>query len=149
MRFDLVVGRFVLHHIEPFDGFARTLHAVMMPGGRGLFMENNSANPFLMFARRNFAGRLGIPRYGDDEEYPLERGEITVLKQTFARVEQYYPELVFFRKLDTYIFRNKKRFGPFLAMNRAIDHALYRFVPGSRRWSYLQLVEMIRGDDAR
>ena len=91
-KYDLVVGRFVLHHIEPFDKFVDVLHDVLNETGRGIFMENNSRNPFLMFARKNLAGKMGIPRYGDDEEYPLEPREIDMIGERFAtRSEQHFP----------------------------------------------------------
>lgn len=144
-KYDLVVGRFVLHHIEPFVQFVDVLHDVLNETGRGVFFENNSRNPMLMFARKNLAGKMGIPKYGDDEEYPLEQAEIEMLEKKFDRVTQHFPELVFFKKLDTYIFRHKKLFSPLLKVNRLLDASLYTLVPGSRKYSYLQIVEMAKG----
>lgn len=143
-KYDLVVGRFVLHHIEPFNTFVDVLHDVMTEDGRGIFMENNSRNPFLMFARKNLAGKMGIPRYGDDEEYPLEPREIEMIEKRFTKVVQHFPELVFFKKLDTYIFRHKRLFAPLLKVNKWLDASLYTVVPGSRKYSYLQVVEMVK-----
>lgn len=143
-KYDMIVGRFVLHHIEPFDQFVEVLHEVLKPEGRGVFMENNARNPFLMFARKNLAGKLGIPRYGDDEEYPLEQQEIEMIQRKFSKVVQHFPDLVFFKKLSTYIFRHKRLFSPFMNMNRWLDASLYTHVPGSRKYSYLQIVEMIK-----
>ena len=141
-KFDLVVGRFVLHHIEPFDNFVDVLYDVMRDDGRGIFFENNSRNPFLMFARKNLAGKMGIPKYGDDEEFPLEPEEINMIEKRFNRVTLHFPELVFFKKLDTYIFRHKRLFSPLLKVNKWLDASLYTLVPGSRKYSYLQVVEM-------
>ncbi len=143
-KFDMIVGRFVLHHIEPFDQFVDVLHDVLNPEGRGVFMENNALNPLLMFARRNLAGKMGIPRYGDDEEYPLEQREIEMIEKKFSKVHQHFPELVFFKKLSTYIFRQKRLFSPLISMNRWLDASLYSHVPGTRKFSYLQIVEMIK-----
>lgn len=143
-KFDLVVGRFVLHHIEPFDQFVDVLYNVLNDNGRGIFMENNSRNPFLMFARKNLAGKMGIPRYGDDEEFPLEPREIEMIEARFREVVQHFPELVFFKKLSTYIFRHKRIFTPFTEFNRWLDASLYTVVPASRKYSYLQVVEMAK-----
>ena len=139
-----MVGRFVLHHIEPFDQFVDVLYNVLNDTGRGIFMENNSRNPFLMFARNNLAGKMGIPRYGDDEEFPLEPREIEMIEARFREVVQHFPELVFFKKLSTYIFRHKRIFTPFTEFNRWLDASLYTVVPGSRKYSYLQVVEMAK-----
>ncbi|MFK7844640.1 MAG: class I SAM-dependent methyltransferase [Rhodothermales bacterium] len=144
-QYDLVVGRFVLHHIEPFDQFVGVLHNVLKEDGRGVFFENNSRNPFLMFARENIAGKMGIPKYGDDEEYPLEQQEIEMIQKRFKRVTQHFPELVFFKKLDTYIFRHNRLFSPLLKLNKWLDASLFTLVPGSRKFSYLQIVEMVKG----
>ncbi len=141
-KYDLVVGRFVLHHIEPFDHFVDVLHDIIKDDGRGVFFENNSRNPFLMFARKNLAGKMGIPKYGDDEEYPLEPKEIAMIEKRFNRVTQHFPELIFFKKLDTYIFRHKRLFSPLLKVNKWLDASLYSLIPGSRKYSYLQIVEM-------
>ena len=144
-RYDLLVGRFVLHHIEPFDQFTDVLYEMIKgSGGRGVFMENNAANPFLMIARKHLAGKLGIPKYGDDDEYPLEPREVAMLNEKFSRVEQHFPELIFFKKLNTYIFRHKKAFKPFTSVNNFLDGMVYHLVPPMRKLSYLQLVEMVK-----
>lgn len=144
-KYDLLVGRFVLHHIEPFDQFVNVLYDMIKEtGGRGVFMENNSANPFLMIARKHLAGKMGIPKYGDDDEYPLEPREVDMLHKKFAKVHQHFPELIFFRKLNTYIFRHKKAFSPFMSVNSFLDDVVYNVVPPMRKLSYLQLVEMVK-----
>lgn len=144
-RYDLLVGRFVLHHIEPFDQFTEVLHEMIADrGGRGVFMENNSNNPFLMVARKYLAGRMGIPKYGDDDEYPLEQREVEMLHKKFDNVYQHFPELIFFRKLNTYIFRHKKMFSPFMSVNSFLDDTVYNIIPPMRKLSYLQLVEMVK-----
>lgn len=136
-QFDLVVGSFILHHVEPFDAFAGVLGRAIRPEGRGLFLENNARNPFLMFARRHLAGRFGIPRFGDDEEHPLEAREVALLRRHFGVVEQHYPDLVFLRKLNTYVIRGR---APWLGKTfHALDRAAYR-VPALRPYTYNQIV---------
>ena len=137
--FDLVVGSFILHHIEPFQTFADVLQQTLRPAGRGVFVENNARNPMLMFARKHIAGHFGIPRYGDDEERPLDSHEIEVLRESFSHVRQHYPDLIFFRKLNTYLLRGK--FSGFGRVFRALDRVAYR-VPMLRAYSYKQIVEI-------
>ena len=143
-KFDLITGRFVLHHIEPFGQFVDVLDTMLRDKGRGLFMENNSRNPFLMIARKYLAGRMGIPKYGDDDEYPLEPREIEMLEKRFKRVTQHFPDLICFRKLDTYLFRHKSQFSPFFKLNKWLDTTMYNVTPGMRKLSYLQIVEFVK-----
>ena len=48
--FDLVVGKAVLHHLDPVAG-SRELARVLAPGGRAAFSEPLGTNPLLVFAR--------------------------------------------------------------------------------------------------
>lgn len=138
-RYDLVVGSFILHHIEPFERFVKVIAQAMRPEGRGVFLENNAASPLLMFARRNVAGRFGIPKHGDDSEYPLAIGEIELLGRTFETAHVHYAETVFFRLVGTYVFRNKIELVD-KALER-LDELVHR-VPGFRKNSYRQIVEI-------
>lgn len=135
-RFDLLVGSFVLHHLEPFDRFVDVLADSLRDQGRAIFIENSARNRLLMFLRRHIAGRFGVPRYGDREEHPLEFEEIEMLKRRFSEVHVHHPELLFFRMLTTYIFR---RPGSFKLLDR-LDDLAYR-VPSIRRFTYLHVVE--------
>ncbi|WP_437324180.1 class I SAM-dependent methyltransferase [Sorangium sp. So ce381] len=141
-RFDLVAGIFILHHLEPFEEFARVLRSVVKPGGRALFVENSARNPLLMFARRNLVGKYGIPKHGDDEEHPLEPREIDILRGQFSDVSVHFAELVFLRMINTYVFRNAPRFSRVTGAIARLDDYLYSRVPATRRLSYLQLLEL-------
>ncbi|MCG8352580.1 MAG: class I SAM-dependent methyltransferase [Chloroflexales bacterium] len=92
--YDLIVGKYILHHVEPFNTFVEILYNAMQDNGRGVFIENSSRNALLMFARRNIVGRFGVPKYGDEEEHPLESMEITTLERRF-NVRQYFPDFIF------------------------------------------------------
>jgi SAM-dependent methyltransferase len=140
-RFDLVVGTFVLHHLEPFRGFVAELHNVVRPGGRGIFYENNGRNALLRFARNHVAGRLGIPKFGDEEEEPLTLTEVELLRERFRSVLVEYPGLVFFELAKPYLFRNSPRVSPVLA---ALDGAVYRFLPAARQYGYHQIITVSR-----
>jgi 2-polyprenyl-3-methyl-5-hydroxy-6-metoxy-1,4-benzoquinol methylase len=139
-RFDLIVGKFILHHLEPFQEISRILAARLKPEGRMVFMENNASNPWLLFARKYLAGRYGIPKHGDDVEYPLTPEEVAMLRRDFGQVECKFPELIFLRKLNTYVFRHKKIFRPVTRTINRLDDALWHMAPGLRPWSYNQIV---------
>ena len=138
--FDLLTGVFVLHHIEPFDQFCRELKLAIRPGGRGVFIENNGRNPLLMLARKYLTGRFGIPRYGDNSEYPFEPRELDLLRTTLGQADYLIPQLIFFRKLNTYIFRHKPIFKPLMKLNDFFDLAAYQLLPFMRKYSYQQII---------
>jgi len=140
-HFDLVIGKDILHHIEPFDAFVDALYDVLKPGGRGLFIENSARNPILMFFRRHLVGRFGIPKYGDDAEYPLEPREIALLRRKFPRTTQYYPEFKFFIMMAIYLFHGNKTVS---RIAQSLDEAIYRYLPFFNKYSYRQIVEVQR-----
>ena len=137
-KYDLVVGSFILHHIEPFDQFVDVMVEVLKSEGRGVFMENNSSSSLLMQARHRLVGRYGIPKHGDDSEYPLADSEIKALDRGFESVCQHFPETVFFRLIGKYIFKNKISFLDNLLVG--LDRLSHR-IPGFSKQSYRQIVE--------
>jgi len=140
-RFDLVIGRFILHHIEPFDGFLVALRAVMRDDARAVFYENSANNPLLMLCRSHLAGRFGIPKYGDDEERPLSRREVAMIRRAFPRVAVHHPKFVFFAKLNTYVLRRRPSLRRLAEFNDALDAAIHRWLPPLRTFSYHQVIE--------
>jgi 2-polyprenyl-3-methyl-5-hydroxy-6-metoxy-1,4-benzoquinol methylase len=128
---DLVYGSLILHHLEPFDVFARTLRAAIRPGGRGYFYENNAASRAMVWFRRNLVGKLWVPKHGDDDEFPLEPHEVDELRKHFT-VEQSFPELLYFELASHYLLKDKLS-----APSKKLDKALHRFEP-IRRYSYRQ-----------
>lgn len=139
--FDLIVGKFILHHIEPFEEFSKIMVKVLNEKGRGIFIENSASNSLLIFMRRYFVGRFGIPRYGDGVEFPFENKEMEILRQDFQRLIAHYPQFIFFRKLNTYIFRNNQKFQFFLKLNFWLDRFVFNYFPRLRKYSYNQVLE--------
>lgn len=137
--FDIVAGKFILHHIEPFDQFTEILFNMLKKGGRGVFFENNSRNPVLIFFRTFIAGRFGVPKYGDREEFPFEPREIEILKQRFDSVSLYYPEFMFFRLMSPYLFKQNMRLSEILDR---IDQWIYRYWSLLHKYSYLQIIRV-------
>jgi len=137
--FDLVVGKFILHHIEPFDQFVQKLFRIITRGGRGIFFENNSRNPMLVFFRTLLVGRFGIPKLGDSLEYPLQPREVETLRRTFDRVSVFYPDFMFFRLMNPYLFKNNKKF---LGLFRKMDRWVFDHWPFFRPYGYHQIIEV-------
>lgn len=137
--FDLVLGRFILHHIEVASGAAE-LRRVLRPGGRAIFIENAGDNPLLKLARDRLAGRWGIPRLGTEDEHPLTTDDIDAMRGVFARVTPHYPVFQFFVLFDRQVLRFK-----YARASRAIrwlDDVVHRRFSRLRRFSYRVIVEI-------
>jgi 2-polyprenyl-3-methyl-5-hydroxy-6-metoxy-1,4-benzoquinol methylase len=102
--FDFVFGKFILHHIEPFDMFAKILGDSVAVGGKAFFHENNAFSDLLIWCRNNLVGKFGIPKYGDDDEFPLLPSEVENLREHFS-VDINYPELIFFGLASVYLLK--------------------------------------------
>ncbi|MEO8078575.1 MAG: class I SAM-dependent methyltransferase [Acidobacteriota bacterium] len=128
---DLIFGSMILHHIEPFDEFARLMRQVIRPGGKGFFSENNARSKTMIWFRQHVVGKLWVPKWGDADEFPLMPSEVQELRKYF-HVETEYPELVFFRMISQYLLRGHLR-RPF----KMLDGYFYRY-PSFRQYSYTQ-----------
>jgi SAM-dependent methyltransferase len=128
---DFVFGSMILHHIEPFDEFARILRDVIKPGGKGFFWENNARSKTLIWFRQHIVGKLWVPKWGDRDEFPLMPGEIQEIEKYF-HVDIEYPELYFFRMISLYLLR-----GRFERPFQILDSYFYKY-PAFRKYSYRQ-----------
>jgi glycosyltransferase involved in cell wall biosynthesis/ubiquinone/menaquinone biosynthesis C-methylase UbiE len=144
--FDLVVGKWILHHVDVGQAAAEVAR-VLRPRGVGLFIENSGRNLLLRLAREHLAGRFGIPRFGTKDEHPLVERDYQLLRERFARIELLYPDFFFFTLLDRQILRHRWR-GPSRAIS-AMDRALGRRLPWVRRYSFHVLVELEKVTAAR
>ena len=137
--FDLILGKFILHHIDVASG-ARELRRLLRPGGRAIFIENAGDNPLLAFARDRLAGRWGIPRLGTEDEHPLTSRDIDALGEVFERATAHYPVFEFLVLFDRQVLRFKL---PRVSRAiRGIDNAVHRRAPRLRRFSYRVIVEL-------
>ena len=137
--FDLVLGKFILHHIDIESG-AKELRRVLRPGGRAIFIENSGGNPLLRVARNRLAGRVGIPRLGTEDEHPLMARDLEGLRAVFDNVTPHYPVFEFLVLFDRQVLRFRYR-----RVSRAIrrlDNAVHRCAPRLRRFSYRVIVEL-------
>jgi SAM-dependent methyltransferase len=137
--FDLVLGKFILHHVD-VDAGAIELRRVLRPGGRAIFIENVGNNALLRFARDRLAGRWGIPRLGTEDEHPLTGRDIDNLRGVFTRVTAHYPVFEFLVLFDRQVLRF--RFPAASRVIRGLDDAVHRLAPRLRRFSYRVIVEL-------
>jgi SAM-dependent methyltransferase len=135
--FDIVFGSMILHHLEPFTDFVDVLANATAYGARAFFYENSAMSRTLMWCREHLTGHYGIPKYGDNDEFPLQPQEIDLLRRSFD-VNVVYPELFLARMASSYLLRGHgdRQLG-------WIDEKLYRY-PRMRRLSYKQYVLLER-----
>ena len=131
--FDFVFGNMILHHLEPFEVFAEVLRKSIVPGGKAYFRENSAFSDLLIWFRDNLVGKYGIPKGGDDEEFPLMPQEVGIIKKHFY-VRIVYPELFFFRLASQYLLK-----GHLHNFTSKLDDYLFQF-PSFRKYSYRQNV---------
>ncbi|MGB8815064.1 MAG: class I SAM-dependent methyltransferase [Paracoccaceae bacterium] len=137
---DAVTGCFVLHHLD-LAKVAREVRRVLKPNGRSAFIETMGLNPALMAARALLPGKFGIEKASSEDEYPLTRARMNMLRQNFdGQVGLGFPQVVFLR-MGGYL--------PFLQGSmatralKAADRALAR-IPPCRSLGYYGLVTMDR-----
>lgn len=138
-RFDLVVGKWVLHHLD-LDTASEEMLRVLRPGGRGAFMETCGLNPVFVFARRRVAGRFGVLRLGTADERPLRRAELECLARHFHRVHASFPVFWLAQMIDrqTLAYRSPA----VTASCRAVDALIAARVPRLRPYGHWMLVEV-------
>jgi ubiquinone/menaquinone biosynthesis C-methylase UbiE len=133
--YDYIVGRFILHHIEPFEQFVPKMYRILKNGGEGIFHENSSSNKLLMFCRTLLVGRFGIPRYGDGIEVPFQKREVEMIEKVFGSVTIIHNDMLFWRMLGRYLIRKNKAIKDFFSK---LDDLFYKYLPIFNKFSYEQ-----------
>lgn len=134
-RFDRLCGHYALHHIDCV-AMAPIFASVVAGGGRAVFVETMASNPVLRVARRRLVGRFGIPRFGSDDEKPLDETDLDAFRSAFGHLELDVAQLTFLDLLDRQVFQY--RHGWFTRLAKGGDELLRRLGAGS--WSYHQVV---------
>jgi SAM-dependent methyltransferase len=135
--FDLVVGKWVLHHVD-VAAAAREVHRLLRPGGRAVFFENQDRNPLLRLARRGLWGSRRLNWVGTRDEHPLTRADFATLARTFDRVDLAYPTFYFFEALSRAL--GHRMYRPLARL----DELVWRRLPFARRWSWHVLIVVER-----
>jgi 2-polyprenyl-3-methyl-5-hydroxy-6-metoxy-1,4-benzoquinol methylase len=120
-RFDLVVGRAVLHHIDWRSFLQRTFTENLHPGGQMVFMEPMTHPMTVAFHRL-------VRSAHTPGEYPLSQRDVRWLEQTFTQCRVHPINFLSFPAgvLSSYLFRT-----PDNALTRATD-AIDRRLAGRR-----------------
>jgi SAM-dependent methyltransferase len=136
-KFDIIAGKMILHHLEPFNEFIDILKDILEDGGKCFFFENNARNKILMFFRFTIAGRFGIPKLGDYFEHPFEYNEYKMLKRKFKNVSIKFPYFKFFVLLAQYLFKNNITA---IKIFEKIDAFVFKYLPFLKKYSYWHLL---------
>jgi SAM-dependent methyltransferase len=135
--FDLVVGKWILHHVDVAAAAAET-RRLLASGGRAVFFENQDRNPLLRLARSRLWGARRLHWVGTQDEHPLTRADFGVLGETFDSIELSYPSFYFFEALSRALRHRLHR-----PLSR-LDALVWRRLPAARRWSWHVLVSCRR-----
>lgn len=106
--FDRLAGRYVLHHLE-LNEAGPAIAGLLAPNGMAAFVETMATNPFLRLSRKFLVGKLGVPRYGTEDESPLRKVDLEGLAGAVGVLSIEVAELRFLRILDRQIFRYRSR----------------------------------------
>jgi SAM-dependent methyltransferase len=131
-RFDVVVGKAVLHHLDAGRA-APELHRVLRPGGRAAFAEPLGTNPLLAFARDHLPYPGKNPRGAD---IPLSYDDIRAWEAPFSAAR--HREIQLLAMAERALGR-----GPLPRLRRADEWLLERF-PALRRLCRYVIVTMVR-----
>jgi SAM-dependent methyltransferase len=135
--FDLVVGKWVLHHVDVAEAAAEACR-VLRPEGRAVFFENQDRNPALRLARRRLWGSRRLHWVGTRDERPLTGTDLDLLRGAFRQVRLEYPSFYFFEALS-------RAFGHrFHGPLSRLDRLVWRRLPAARPWSWHVLVSCRR-----
>ena len=96
--FDIVAGKLVLHHLD-LGAAVDEVYRLLRPGGRGVFIETSGLNPLLMIARKQIVHRgwFGAVRVGTEDEHPLTRSDLRILRSRFRATNVDFPVFWLFR----------------------------------------------------
>jgi SAM-dependent methyltransferase len=131
-RFDVVVGKAVLHHLDA-DRAAPELHRVLRPGGRAAFAEPLGTNPLLAFARDHLPYPGKNPRGAD---VPLSYDAIRAWEAPFSAAR--HREIQLLAMAERALGR-----GPLPRLRRADEWLLERFPALGRLCRYV-ILTMVR-----
>lgn len=135
---DAVVGKFVLHHLDPLEPLLKEINRVLKPGSFYIFLENSNRNFILRFFRSYIAGKaFNSDKNSDDFEEPLNKQELIAIKKYLPGCRFSYPALYFFQMAGKYIPSLHLLF----RMAKHTDALIGKICPFLRRYSYWFIIE--------
>ncbi len=130
--FDMVVGTAILHHLD-LPIAMNELARIMRPGGRAVFMEPLAHNPALRIFRNL------TPRWRTEDEHPLTRGDIDLMRRRFRKVRLWHFHLTSFLSL---LLLRTRIFWPVYDALEKVDRGLFKLVPPLASWSWYVVIEL-------
>jgi SAM-dependent methyltransferase len=132
--FDLVCGRSILHHLDLTRAYSE-LGRVLKPSGAAIFVEPLGHNPLINLYRRL------TPELRTPDEHPLMIRDLRFAEESFEVVRARFFHL---SGLAAVPFRRAAGFRSLLGALDAIDRALFRLVPATRRYAWQVAIELTR-----
>jgi SAM-dependent methyltransferase len=121
-QFDIVCGIAFLHEIDRADTprLVDFMRRHLKPHGFGWFQENSFFNPFARFFRNRIVGHFGVPKYGSDDESPLDPARYELYKKGFQYCDRSVESFVLFSRIFSYLVRRGPS-GPWHWADQAIS----------------------------
>ncbi|MEX2459587.1 MAG: class I SAM-dependent methyltransferase [Actinomycetota bacterium] len=136
--FDLVLGNGSLHHLD-LDRALDEVARVLRPGGRAYFVEPLRDHPALRLFRRL------TPRARSEDERPLGLEDLERAHRRFGRVRHIERYVFAVAAAPIALLSPALAAGAFRALSAA-DRGLLRRFPQVRRYAWITLLELERGE---
>lgn len=130
--FDVVFGEGILHHLD-LTKACREIARVLRPQGRAIFVEPLGHNPILNLYRKL------TPKMRTDDEHPLVRSDLELMRRCFSQVEVKYFHLA---TLAAVPLRGRAVFKPLLSLLHTVDEAVMKLASPVRYWAWIAVIEM-------
>lgn len=115
--FDGIIGISILHHLK-LEKVCKQMVNILKENGQGIFKEPLGHNPFINLYRKL------TPSYRTEDEHPLLKKDIEIIKKYFNTVEIKHFHLT---TLLAVPFRKTKVFNSFISLLSSVDEFLFKF----------------------
>jgi SAM-dependent methyltransferase len=130
--FDLVFGLGLLHHVDLTKALPE-IARVMRPHASAIFLEPMGHNPFFNLYRR-YTPELRTPT-----EHPLLLEDLALARKHFKRTRTRFFHLA---ALLATPLRGRRSFWSLLAPLEAVDEALFRWLPATRKLAWIVVLDL-------
>ncbi len=137
--FDLVCGTGILHHLDIHEAFPQ-LTRTLKPDGTAIFLEPLGHNPLIKLYR------WLTPHLRTEDEHPLLVRDFCVAKEYFEEVATHF---FHFTSLAAFPFRRLSLFPNLLRALDLTDRSLFRWIPFTRRYSWVVVIILSQPSRAR
>lgn len=128
--FSIICGAGILHHLDLEKSYSE-IARVLKENGKGVFLEPLGHNPVINLYR------LFTPKLRTEDEHPLKKKDLKLLKKYFDNVEiQYY----FIFSILASFFYKTKIFKGLLRFLKGCDRLFFTIMPFSKIWAWHVLI---------